>query len=220
MYIAPDVAAVRQLHQVILDDDWIRYTLRDFLAVLADNLWEAYQRHDPASCIEIKNCHPEYTGAEEAAIFGAQLNLEDMRLTIAREYGFKNFDDVTREGKYRFDPLFELSVDYLVQGNYEKLEDIVFDNPRLVSQPSDFGHAAQLIHYTAVNGIEIWRQMVPDNLPAMTALLLKAGAKPESINNIYGENSDLVHLIDTSGHIKEAGLTHQTIEKLKPYIIN
>lgn len=220
MYIAPEISAVRQLHHNILKDNWIRYTLRDFLAVLADNIFEAYQNLNPAACIEIQCFHPELAGESEASIFGAELKLDDIRLAVAREHGFASFDEAFHHGHFRFDPLFEICVDMITEGNLEKLEEIIDDNPRIRTQKADFGHEAQLIHYIAMNGTELWRQVVPHNLPEITAMLIKYGAKPEAANNINFQNSDLIQLITNSAHLKNADMMSQILNIITPKIID
>jgi len=69
-----------------------------------------------------------------------------------------------------------------------------------------YGHRVTLLHYTAANGIEIRRQVVPTNAAEITATLLDAGADPAARLNAYGGTPDTLAMLRSSAHPRAAGV--------------
>lgn len=207
VYRHPKVQAVYELHRhIILDTEFYR-SVKGELTLFVDNLYQQFKAGDARVAIEVSNYHPDYAGKPEAEIMKAPLALEDFQLTIAREYGFEDWPDVAHHGNVAFDHDFEQAVNYLLAGEKEQLEALLLKKPELLHQHSVYNHKAGLIHYIAANGVELWRQVVPANLPEITKMLLDKGADPQMKHHIYRGNGDLAGLIETSTHPREAGIT-------------
>ncbi len=71
---------------------------------------------------------------------------------------------------------------------------------------SAYGHRATLLHYTAANGIEIRRQVVPTNAAEVIAALLDAGADRSAKLHAYGGEFDVLAMFKTSAHPHDAGV--------------
>ncbi len=74
---------------------------------------------------------------------------------------------------------------------------------------SPYGHRATLLLYTSNNGIELWRQQVPMNLPRIIQLLLSKGADRKALMNVYNDQFTTHNLLATSAHIQNLGLLDQ-----------
>lgn len=72
-----------------------------------------------------------------------------------------------------------------------------------------------LLHYVASNGVELWRQNVPRNLPAICEMLLLKGANASAKMSVYGGYYDTLSLLLTSAHPKAAGLMDELALLLK-----
>ena len=126
-------------------------------------------------------------------------------MIIARDHGFTSWPDVAGE----CDPVFERAVDAVVLGRLWDLDCLLADAPDLVSRRSAYGHRATLLHYTAANGVEIRRQVVPANAAELTALLLEAGADPAARLHAYGGNPDTLAMLKSSAHPRAAGVAEE-----------
>ncbi|MFK7806381.1 MAG: hypothetical protein AB8F74_01145 [Saprospiraceae bacterium] len=164
--------------------------------------------------MEISNHHPELVGASPDFIFAAEMDLDDIQFTVAKAYGFEDWEAVKTLGKKKHDPAFEMAVDILLTGKIEVLEDHLAQYPEVIHQRSAYGHRAGLIHYLGANGVEIWRQIVPNNLEELLRFLIKSGADPDMTADIYGVNN-LLALLTSSDHAWKAGVARQTIRRLQ-----
>jgi hypothetical protein len=82
---------------------------------------------------------------------------------------------------------------------------------------SGYGHRATLLHYTAANGIEIRRQLVPVNAAEVVATLLGAGAERSATVRAYGGEFDVVHMLRTGAHPpRDAGVAAALESALGP----
>jgi hypothetical protein len=132
------------------------------------------------------------------------------RLVVARDHGFASWSSVGGE----CDPPFELAVDAVVLGRVDELNRLLADAPDLVSRRSAYGHRATLLHYTAANGVEIRRQVVPANAAEIAALLLDAGADPAATLHAYGGTPDALAMLKSSAHPRAAGVAADIEEVL------
>lgn len=205
IYIHTDVQKVQHLHQSVLQEKEKFSSPYQFLDALAYSLFEGLQLKKSAAAIELSNYHPAYLGKTEALILNQIFTLEDARLSIAREFGYSDWEMLIEQGQIPIDQEFEKAVDLLLAGDLQSLQQLLSTRPTLIMQHSNFGHNAQLIHYVGANGVELWRQVVPSNIVEVTRFLLKCGALPDVKANIYGGSTPLA-LISSSAHPEAAGL--------------
>ncbi len=197
------------------------YRIDDFpevqahLSALADRLWAGLQAGHPALFHEISNYHPAWLGTGEEEIREAGLSRDDCRVTIAAEYGFGDWATLTGLHDLAYDPDFEAAVNDLLAGDHAGLAERLDRRPELIRQRSSYGHRATLLHYIAGNGVELWRQQVPANLPAMTRLLLARGADPTAVMYVYGGEYTAGELLATSVHPYRAGVGAETLQLLR-----
>jgi predicted secreted protein len=201
VYVAPAVAAVRAL--------WDQSgasagpAIATQLSAFAEALSAAHAAREPAADVLVDNWlgaprwRAQTRGARRAA-----LSREDARLIVARDHGFASWSGVEGE----CDPVFELAVDAVVLGRVEELDRLLADAPDLVEGRSAYGHHGTLLHYTAANGVEIRRQVVPANAAEITARLLDAGADPAATFRAYGRRPDTLAMLKSSAHPRVAGV--------------
>lgn len=201
-YINNHVKQVRDLHQSILEQYRDYGQIQNLLEAFSSNLFEAFNTGKKAVAIEISNYHPLFIGCDYDEIHARAFSLEDARLTLAREFGFESWDSVNGE----VDPDFELAINLLLNGEKEQLQQLIQSNEQLLSQRSPFGHQATLLHYAGSNGVEIWRQIVPQNLPEIVKMLLAAGADRSATAHFYGGEYSTLELAATSAHPQAAGI--------------
>ena len=132
-----------------------------------------------------------------------RLSLQDARFIVARDHGFTRWSAIEGE----CDPIFETAVDAVVLGRARQLRNLLAEDPRLVARRSAYGHRATLLHYTAANGVEIRRQVVPANAAEITTALLAAGADRSAKLNAYGGTFDVLEMLNTSAHPHAAGVS-------------
>ena len=203
-----------ELHQSILQNPDSYSTVKDLLILLANNLFSHLKNGDPKAIKIIEAFHPEFHQNIASEVPNAGLGLEDCQLAIAKEYGYANWENALSESDQPFDKQFEKAINLLVNGHKKELKELLENQPEILQQHSPFWHSAGLIHYIASNGVEIWRQTVPDNLVEITSMLIDFGAKPAMPNNIYG-GANLINLIETSSHPHKAGLAEKLIQTIK-----
>jgi hypothetical protein len=205
-YASSDVEAVRAL--------WKRSAAAAGLGIVnqlgafADALVVARAAGDRSATVLIANWAADRI--EELARIES-LAQHDARAIVARDHGFSSWQAV--EG--RCDPLFEKAVDAVVFGRIEELNRLLTDAPDLVNRRSAYGHRATLLHYTAANGVEIRRQVVPGNADAIATALLDAGAEAEATFAAYGGTPDTLAMLRTSAHPHAAGVAEQLERVLK-----
>jgi len=189
--------------------------VRVHLSALADRLWAGLQAGHAALYREISNYHPAWLGKAEEQLREAGLSYEDCRDAIAAEYGFGDWPTLAGLKVLTYDPVFEGAVNALLAGDLAGLTERLDRRPELVQQRSSYGHRATLLHYAASNGVELWRQQVPANLPALTRLLLARGADREATMYVYGGAHTARELLATSVHPFRAGVGAETLQLLQ-----
>jgi hypothetical protein len=93
----------------------------------------------------------------------------------------------------------------------------LIDAPDLVQRRSAYGHGATLLHYTAANGVEIRRQVVPANAREIAARLLDAGADAGARLQAYGATPDTLAMLKSSAHPRAAGVAADIERVLATY---
>lgn len=160
----------------------------------AKDLFKTRTERDPQAAQRIREFHPRFTHAADAAIFGAEFSLADAQLTIARERGFASWpklkrrveepapaDDLGLPFHERIqDPAFRRAVDLLDAGDVEELRSHLHAHPNLVHQRVIFegGNYFQnpsLLEFVAENPIRHGK--LPANIVEVAKLILDVGAK-------------------------------------------
>lgn len=209
MYRHPSVQAVQRLHRHTLARSFS--SVPDLLHALVTDIEQQQTEQTLAVATWLNHGHPEYQGYATHHIPFGQLPTADIQLAVARALGYTNWPQmISRQDT--IDPAFEEAVDHLIRGDQEQLADCLATNAQLIRQSSPFGHRAGLIHYLAFQGIEIWRQQVPDNVSEMADLLLQYGARPDQPHLIGGGRLALLRLIADSHVLESAGQTSALLE--------
>jgi hypothetical protein len=197
VYVAPSVLAVRAL--------WDRSgrlagaLIREQLSRFAEAFVAAQAAGEHSAAVLVRNW--SYGGDDELRSQG-MLSLRYARLLVARDHGFAAWSSVEGE----CDPTFELAVDAVVHGQINDLRALLADHPDLPVRRSAYGHRATLLHYTAANGVEIRRQVVPANAARAVAALLNAGADRSAKLHAYGGDFDVLAMCKSSAHPYDAGV--------------
>ncbi len=216
IYRHPFVQETLDLHKHILQHPDSYQTVKELIILLADNLYNQLKNGDPKAIKVIQTFLPDYHKKAVSEIPNAGLGREDCQMAIAKEYGYSNWENALSESDQAFDKSFETAINLLVNGHLQELQNLLDKQPEILQQHSPFWHSAGLIHYVASNGVEIWRQSVPENLVEITSMLISHGANPQMPNNIYG-GSNLINLIETSGHPNHTGLAGPLIQLIKSH---
>lgn len=164
----------------------LRYQAKDLFKARTERNLQAAQR--------IREFHPRFKHAADAAIFNAKFSLADAQLTIARERGFASWpklkrrverpatgDDLSLPFQERIqDPAFRRAVDLLDEGDLEGLRAHLRAHPNLVHQRVVFegGNYFQnpsLLEFVAENPIRHGK--LPANIVEVAKLILDAGAR-------------------------------------------
>ena len=122
LYVDPKIQKVIQLYGELLSRDFYSLPIRRKLYLQADRLTEAHRNRDDAVCFQIASWHPNLVGKSDARILEHVFGIDDGKLTIAREYGFKNWDDVESMQDRQSDVAFEIAVDTMLSGNLRSLK--------------------------------------------------------------------------------------------------
>ncbi len=184
-------------------------SIKAHLSALAHRMWEGLQAHQTSIFKEINNYHAALLGKSKEELIALKLSFEDCKTAIANEYGFDNWIEVEGLGELAYHFSFEQAVNHLLAGNLEALKKQIEQEPALVNCRSQYGHGATLLHYTASNGVEFWRQKVPLNLPAIVAYLIEAGADKRAQMKVYGGTFEPLPLLLSSAHPQEAGIVDE-----------
>jgi ankyrin repeat protein len=200
----------------------------------AETLLAGHRAADPAAIDLFHRKHPRFLDEKikwlpksiaDSEIGDAALSLDDARLAIARHYDFLDWpslaahvEAVTHEGPV-YD--FESAVESVVNGDHAALEHALRRDPALIrarsSRVCGFDppeHRATLLHYVATNGVEAYRQKTPPNAVEIARTLLRAGAEPDALADMYGAECTTMSMLVSSSHPAKAGLQVPLIELL------
>ncbi|MDQ2974260.1 MAG: ankyrin repeat domain-containing protein [Acidobacteriota bacterium] len=149
----------------------------------------------------------------------ARCRLADAQFFVARGHGFASWPKFAGhlEALARANsPVskFESAVDAIINGDLTKLEQLLRENPELLQSRSTREHRSTLLHYVSANGVEDFRQRTPQNIVAITKLLLRAGADVNAESDAYAGRSTTLGLTATSWHPEKAGVQLQLLELL------
>jgi len=216
IYMCDEVSKVRELYKNIISWPYEYDSTFAFINAMAISHYRQYALGYPPSITELKSWHPECISKDYKHIMGLELSQDDIQYAQARQYGFKDWEDLIIKDS-PIDLAFERAVDAIIEGNESLLRQLLSEHPDLSQRSSNFGHRAKLIHYIAANGVETYRQITPFNLVALTELLLDQGCDPYADHNIYGGNGNIIDLIATSAHPNEAGVAKDLMTLIRGY---
>ena len=215
VYIPEAVWQVTELHKELLIDYPGEYSVRFVLEKQAQRLKEAYDNEDSAVKVQLSNWHPKCVHLSFRQMLDLALNLDDMRLVVAREHGFEDWQEVIALGRVLLDEAFESGVEYMLEGDISNLEAMLQKNPELTHRSSNYAHHATLLHYLAANGVETWRQRVPANASEIARLLIQYGADVNATASVYGGTYTALELLLTSSHPAAAGIADELADVLR-----
>lgn len=173
------------------DLDHLKYQARDLRKAHAARNLEVAQR--------LREFHPRFNRATDAAIFEAELSLSDAQLAIAREYGFSSWarlkkhiekpmlsDRLSLPHHERIeDGTFRRAVDLLDAGDVEGLRAHLRRYPNLVHQHvvfegGNYFRNPTLLEFSAENPVRYGT--LPDSILEVTQVILDAGVEPSALN--------------------------------------
>lgn len=146
--------------------------------------------------------------------------LADAQHLIAQTHSYDTWADFAREVEgLRSDSGksdFERAADAVVEGDLDKLDDLLTTNPGLIREHSARKHHATLLHYVAANGVEDFRQKTPPNAVDIARRLIAAGADVNALADTYSGDlyQTTMNLLVSSTHPAEAGLQPALVEVL------
>ncbi len=201
----------------------------------AERLLEGWNAGDPEACSLFRHAHPRFLDEEirwlprklsDDEVRSVTLERADAELAIARWYDFESWPRlaeyvaaVTLENA----PVstFESAVEAVINGDISSLGSLLGEHPDLVRARSTRVtrldppvHRATLLHYTAANGVEGYRQRTPPNAVDVANMLLEAGAGVDALADMYGGRHTTMSMLVSSGHPAAAGLQVPLIETL------
>lgn len=149
-----------------------------------------------------------HTGAQAAA-----------QLLVARCYGFAGWAEFLAhlEALAITDSqvsAFESATDAIVDGDLNRLRQLLRDRPDLIVQRSTRAHRATLLHYVSANGVEDFRQKTPANIEEIAKVLLDSGADVNAEADAYGGRWATLGLAATSCHPEAAGVQPALLDLL------
>ncbi len=214
IYIDKSIKMIRDLHTDILELKKTSTTIKEFISLQAERLFEAHGFGSTAVIFHLACWCKPLIGKPAEEIMKTPLSLALAQQTIAAEYGFASWKDVENLAKTKFDTDFEDCIDNMLSGKLQLLQNTLTENPHFATQRSQYGHQATLLHYLAANGVESYRQITPMNAADIAQTLIDAGADANAHAQIYG-SSDVRGLLLSSAHPANAGVVQSVDAVLK-----
>ncbi len=206
------VSELKAFYGHLLTDIEKHASIKDHLTVVAQRMFQGMKEQNEAVWSQVNNYNPLHLGKGKEELRKLSWNLEDAQHTVANEHGFKNWEKIP---DIPYNLLFEQAVNALLKGDLTTLKKLIQKDASLLSARSLYGHKATLLHYCGSNGVELWRQKVPYNLPEIVQYLLDEGADETAKMNVYGGEFTTLQLLQTSAHPKAAGLLDQLVPLFK-----
>jgi hypothetical protein len=172
--------------------DHLKYQAKDLLKARAARELDAAQR--------LREFHPRFRTATDAAIFDTHLKLSDAQLAIARESGFpswarlkKHIEKPTLAGDLDLpfhqrieDPIFRRAVELLDAGDAAGLRQYLKQHPKVAQQHVLFegGNYFQdptLLEFAAENPVRHGK--LPENIVGVTRVILEAGFETSALQD-------------------------------------
>jgi hypothetical protein len=148
--------------------------------------------------------------------------LTDAQLFIARLHDFVSWPRFVHHVEALAianspDVEFETAADAVIDGDISKLRAMLAKNPALIRARSPRDHGATLLHYTASNGHEGFRQRTPPNAVEVARLLLDAGAEVDALAHMYYVQTTTMDMLVSSTPPHDAGLQVALVNTLVDY---
>jgi hypothetical protein len=175
----------------------------DHLKHQAKDLQKGFRGREPEAAQRIREFHPGFNHANDAAIFSATFSVADAQLAIAREYGFTSWTRLkSRVEKLRAsdefdlprheqieDTVFRRGVDLLDAGDAVGLRAYLGEHPQLARQRVAFEGVnyfrnPTLLEFVAENPVRHGR--LPRNVVEIARVLLDVGAERAALNETLG----------------------------------
>lgn len=205
VYIDDTVSRIRELHKDLLCTDRSTISIRNYIDRQATRILEAHTDGNTAVIFHLACWCKPLIGQPHEKIMSTPLTLPMARQTIASEHGFSSWQAIEDLGDTAFDREFENCVDRMLAGDIDALKKDLASCPQLLTQQSQYGHQATLLHYIAANGVESYRQVTPLNATEIIELLISSGAEINANANIYG-GGVAIDLLTSSAHPRNAGI--------------
>jgi hypothetical protein len=171
----------------------------DHLKYQAKDLLKAHATRNPEAAQRLREFHPRFNRATDAAIFDAQLSLSDAQLAIASEYGFpswarlkKHIEKPTLADQLNLphhkrieDVTFRRAVELLDAGDVIGLRAHLNQRPNLVHQHvvfegGNYFRNPTLLEFAAENPVR--HGTLPGNILEVTKVILDAGVERSALN--------------------------------------
>jgi hypothetical protein len=194
----------------------LKHQAKDLLKADAARQMEVAQR--------LRELHPRFERAVDAAVFDATLSLSDAQLAIAREYGFaswarlkKHIEKPTRADQLNLphherieDRIFRRAVELLDAGDATGLREHLKQHPNLVRQRvvfegGNYFRNPTLLEFIAENPVR--RGRLPGNIVEVAKVILEGGAEQEARN-------ETLMLVATGRVTRECGVQILLIDLL------
>lgn len=205
VFVPKVVEELKGYYDKLLRDSTAFMTIGDHLEEMAQRMWQGVQAGHDFIFQEIANYHKDHLGRGHDVLKGLGLKKVDCQTTIAHEYGFNSWREVTTL-VLPYDTDFEHAINDMLAGDLKSLKEKINKKPALLNQRSRYGHGATLMHYAVSNGVEIWRQQVPLNLPEIVAYCMEKGASLKHKMKVYGGEYTAPELLLSSMHPRNAGI--------------
>ena len=131
--------------------------------------------------------------------------LSGAQFFLARAHGFESWPKFAKHIEAP-DANFEAAADAIIEGDIATVQRLLREDPSLIRRRSNREHRSALLHYTAANGVEDFRQKTPPNIVEIAKLLLDSGADPSAESDAYSGRSTTLGLAATSVHPQRAGV--------------
>jgi hypothetical protein len=171
----------------------------DHLKHQAKDLLKDHAARDRAAAQRLREFHPRFASTSDDEIFKAHLILSDAQLTVAREHGFASWprlkahiemptlaDRLEKPHHERIeDPDLRRAVELLDAGDAEGLRSHLEQHSTLVHQHvafegGNYFRNPTLLEFVAENPVR--RGRLPQNILAITRVILDAGPEPDARN--------------------------------------
>lgn len=171
----------------------------DHLKYQAKDLRKTHAARDAQAAQRLREFHPRFSRATDAAIFDAPLSLSDAQLAIAREYGFPSWarlkshlekpklsNRLNLPHQERIENVtFRHAVELLDAGDASGLRAHLRQHPnltrqRVVFEGGNYFRNPSLLEFVAENPVR--HGTLPGNVLEVTKVILDAGVEPSAIN--------------------------------------
>jgi ankyrin repeat protein len=165
----------------------------------AKDLLKAHAARNPEAAQRLREFHPDFKGAKDAAIFDGRLSLSGAQLAIARESGFpswprlkKHIEKPTLADRLSLphherieDPIFRRAVEFLDAGDAKGLRAHLKEHPevarqRVIFEGGNYFQNPSLLEFVAENPVR--HGTLPANILEMAEVILDAGVERAALN--------------------------------------